>query len=65
MVLPIEDINTEPESVVLKRKSEGEVKEEIEVTAKSKVSVTEVEAPGDQCDQSDGSVPSGGASDAQ
>ena len=44
MVLPIEDINTEPESVVLKRKSEGEVKEEIEVTAKSKVSVTEVEA---------------------
>ena len=44
MVLPIEDINTEPESVVVKRKSEGEVKEEIEVTAKSKVSVTEVEA---------------------
>ena len=44
MVLPIEDINAEPESVVMKRKSEGEVTEEIEVTAKSKVSVTEVEA---------------------
>ena len=44
MVLPIEDINTEPESVVLKRKSGGKVEDELEITAKSKVSVTEVEA---------------------
>ena len=44
MVLPIEDINTKPESVVLKHKSEGKVKEEIKITAQSKVSVTEVEA---------------------
>lgn len=44
MVLPIEDINAEPQSVVLKHKSEGKVKDEIEITAKSRVSVTEVEA---------------------
>ena len=44
MVLPIEDVNTEPESVVLKRKSGGKVEDELEITAKSKVSVTEVEA---------------------
>lgn len=44
MVLPIEDVKTEPESVVLKHKSGGKVEDELEITAKSKVSVTEVEA---------------------
>ena len=44
MVLPIEDINTQPESVVLKHKSGGRVEDELEITSKSKVSVTEVEA---------------------
>ena len=44
MVLPIEDVKTEPESVVLKHKSGGKVENELEITAKSKVSVTEVEA---------------------
>ena len=44
MVLPIEDVKTEPESVVLKHTSGGKVGDEVEITAKSKVSVTEVEA---------------------
>ena len=44
MVLPIEDVKTGPESVVLKHTSGGKVEDEVEITAKSKVSVTEVEA---------------------
>ena len=44
MVLPIEDVKTEPESVVLKHKSGGKVKDELEITAKSRASVTEIES---------------------
>ena len=44
MVLPIEDLNAQPESVVIRKKSSGRVEDEVEITAQSKVSVTELEA---------------------
>ena len=44
MVLPIEDLNAQPDPVVLRQKSGGRVEGEVEITAQSKVSVTEVEA---------------------
>ena len=44
MVLPIEDLKADPRSLVLKHKSGGKVEDEVEITAKSGVSVTEMEA---------------------